>query len=116
MEPTSVPIRTDEPTRDVAARRRSKGALAAGEPVVSQLPESERLVEGPSHGDVVVGTNGPASRRFTLRQVPGDAQLSLASREAAVACACHFASFHTVDAWMDEGQGLTRLVRRRSRG
>jgi hypothetical protein len=68
----------------------------------------------PRKGDVVVAPNGATAPRFTVRQVPGDPQVSWGSRAAAVDCARQFARRHAVDAWLDEGASLSCLVRHRS--
>lgn len=63
----------------------------------------------PQHGDVVVTREGGSAVAFTIRQLPGGAQVSAGLREKALHLARGFAQKHGVDLWYCE-HGTNRLL------
>jgi hypothetical protein len=63
----------------------------------------------PQHGDLVVTYETRSAARYTVRQHPQDAQLSMALREEAIRLAQGFARTHAVDIWYSEN-GTEQLL------
>ncbi len=63
----------------------------------------------PQHGDVVVTREGGSAVAYTIRQLPGGAQVSAGLREKALHLARSFAQKHGVDLWYREN-GTNRLL------
>jgi len=67
----------------------------------------------PCAGDVVIMPDGHRLRHYVVAQLPGAPQMSWGSRDAAIAAANPFARRHSVDIWMQDGKGVTRVARHR---
>ena len=63
----------------------------------------------PRDGDVVVTRESRSPITFTIRQLPGDVQLSASSRDEAIRLARGFARKNAVDVWYSEGETLRLL-------
>jgi hypothetical protein len=63
----------------------------------------------PAAGDLIMRHEG--SRRYTLHQVPGEAQISFATREEAEDSARRFATGEGVDVWFERGDRFAPLHR-----
>lgn len=63
----------------------------------------------PQDGDVVVTRESRSPIVFTIRQLPGDVQLSASSRDDALRLARGFAMKNAVDLWYSEGETLRLL-------
>lgn len=71
----------------------------------------------PRDGDVVVTRESRSPIVFTIRQLPGDVQLSASSRDDALRLARGFAMQNAVDLWYSEGEALRLLeAYRRTKG
>jgi hypothetical protein len=63
----------------------------------------------PQDRDVVVTRESRSRIIFTIRQLPGDVQLSASSRDDAIRLARGFATKNGVDVWYSEGETLRLL-------
>jgi hypothetical protein len=58
----------------------------------------------PRDGDVMVTRESRSPIVFTIRQLPGDVQLSASSRDDAIRLARGFAMKNAVDLWYSDGE------------
>lgn len=63
----------------------------------------------PRDGDIVVARDSKPATRYTVRQLPGDAQFSASHRDEAVRLARGFAQEQAVDLWYSEN-GINHLL------
>jgi hypothetical protein len=63
----------------------------------------------PRDGDIVITRESRSPITFTIRQWPGDVQLSASTRDAAIRLARGFALKNAVDVWYSEGETLRLL-------
>jgi hypothetical protein len=63
----------------------------------------------PKEGDIVVAGTTDMGARYTIRQVPGEPQITASTRERALQIGRRFARQYGVDLWFAGGMGL-RLV------
>ena len=71
---------------------------------------------GPQDGDLVVTRESHSAVRYTIREVPGDPQVSMAARDEALRLAQQFASRRGVDVWYAEDGGYQPVQSFRPRG
>lgn len=82
--------------------------------LVNSVTDVQADVARPRDGDVVITRESRLPRKFTVRQLPCSAQMSMTVREEAVHLARRFAQEHGVDIWYsnDEHQRLLERYRR----
>jgi hypothetical protein len=81
-----------------------------------QVPPPVAEPQAPRPGDLVVTREARSAVRYSVREVPGEPQITLASRDETLRLARGFARDRGVDLWYSEGGETRRLDTRRAAG